>query len=422
VRYLIALTLVAVLVGCTSSRPRPLAAAGDTSSTKPFVGSPSSPDKEAAGTSTSTSQESGYLAGSVYLDRRPVTNAVIRISPAEPGDKAARLTVKSTNAGYFTAPGVEKGQRYKLVATARRGDQSWTGQTVTWANDTRIVIYLHPAPSPTATTSGTSGTVGATETDGIGHRDEGGVTMPAGSGSPPAPMPPPVITDPKQVAGGQPRRDFDSAPPPVPATIPGPSRKPMVPAPPMRDVDGVTIPKPGATPAVPRPAPPSEKKPPSTGPLLVPSCVRPGNLENFALYDFKGNRWELAEKQTGKLVLLHFWTLSCPHCPPSIPKLVELQGEWGGKGLQVVSILHDEGNLARRRQAVLNIAARYDTRYNFPVLFSERDCPVRKSMRIFSSPTLVLLDDSGREIGRWEGLDEITRRDILWHLKKRLAK
>jgi thiol-disulfide isomerase/thioredoxin len=122
------------------------------------------------------------------------------------------------------------------------------------------------------------------------------------------------------------------------------------------------------------------------------------------------------------MVLLHFWSLDCVYCPGSIPKLVEFQRKWGGKGLQVVSVLHDEGDLGRRKQGVLNVATRYETRYNFPVLFSGRDCPVRKTIGVHAYPTFILLDEAGRIKHRCEGLNEINRLDIEAHLKRGLPK
>jgi len=341
------------------------------------------------------------LAGAVIdSGRYRVANATLHVIAVDEGPKS-KLTVTTDRNGYFDVPGLEKGRRYRIVATSRRGETVLTGQAFATASDVRLNIQL---------TDSRPAVEGA-----------------SAKGDPPAEVPPPVSTDPTRIAGDRPKGDFDDPPAPPPVAIPGrdgeePSRKPTIPPPPVRDEGGITTPLAGASPATPVPAPPSRKRV-GTGPAHIPSCVRPGNIvHNFALYDFHGKRWELAERQTGKLVLLDFWKLDCPPCRAGLPELVELQEKWGKHGLQVVSVLHDEGEVEQRRARVLALAAERRTRYNFPVLFSEKDCPVRDKMEVHVYPTLFVLDEDGRIIARFEGLDEVKRRTLDGILRRTLLK
>jgi thiol-disulfide isomerase/thioredoxin len=393
--------LLATLSGCTTPKGKGPTTGGDSLPPQPFVGSPS-PDKEAAG--SLARRPMGMLAGAVIDPARyRVPNAKIQVTALEGGKSS--VTVTTDRNGYFDVPGLEKGRRYQLTATSRRGDVVWTGTAVATASDVRINIQLTESR--------------AAEASPASARSEETTELP-----------PPISTGPAadRMAGDGARGDFDLPPPSSPAAIPGPgrdgdeapSRKPSMPPPPVRE-EGVTTPLAGASPRA--PAPPAPRKRPGTGPATVPSCVRPGNtVHNFALYDFHGKSWELAERQTGKLVLLDFWKLDCPPCLAALPELIQLQESWGRHGLQVVSILHDTSNVERRRERVLAVAADRRTRYNFPVLFSEDRCPVREKMEVFVYPTLILLDENGRILRKWEGLDEANRRELVALLRSHLEK
>ncbi len=400
-RHLALLILLAAVAGCTTPKGKTAATGGDTLPPQPFVGSPG-PDKEPAG--ALAKRPLGMLAGAVVdQGRHRVANATIQVTSVD-GPKT-RLTVTSDRDGWFDVPGLEKGRRYRLTATSRRGETVWTGTAVATASDVRLNIYLNDSRPAEAAPASTKG-----------EEPGGELPPPVSSVLPPA----------DRIAGDKGKGDFDEKAPPPTVTLPGPgrepeeapSRKPSLPPPPGSD-EGITPPLAGATPAT--PAPPRKRV--GTGPAEIPSCVRPGNtVHNFALYDFNGKRWELTERQTGKLVLLDFWKLACPPCRAAVPELVELQERWGRHGLQVVSILHDKGEVEQRRRAVLRVAEERHTRFNYPVLFSEDGCPVRQKMEVFVYPTLILLDENGRILRKWEGLSDENRREMDGLLRRNLLK
>jgi thiol-disulfide isomerase/thioredoxin len=58
----------------------------------------------------------------------------------------------------------------------------------------------------------------------------------------------------------------------------------------------------------------------------------------FSLVDLKGKNLSSAD-YSGKVVLVNFWATWCPPCRKEIPKLIELQDQYGRQGFQVIGIV-----------------------------------------------------------------------------------
>lgn len=105
------------------------------------------------------------------------------------------------------------------------------------------------------------------------------------------------------------------------------------------------------------------------------------------------------ESLRGKVVLLDFWTYCCINCMHILPDLKQLERQFADE-LVVIGVhsakFADEGDADNIRQAIL----RYDIEH--PVL-------VDSAMRVWDSyavrawPTLVLIDPTGRVVGRHAG-------------------
>lgn len=67
------------------------------------------------------------------------------------------------------------------------------------------------------------------------------------------------------------------------------------------------------------------------------------------------NQWD------GKVLVLNFWATWCPPCVREVPMLVEMQGELGAKGLQIVGIAVDKRDLARDFV--------HQAQVNYPILY-----------------------------------------------------
>jgi thiol-disulfide isomerase/thioredoxin len=50
---------------------------------------------------------------------------------------------------------------------------------------------------------------------------------------------------------------------------------------------------------------------------------------------------ELVAGQKGKVVLLNFWATWCPPCVREFPEIVEIENEYGGRGVAVISVSID---------------------------------------------------------------------------------
>ena len=68
--------------------------------------------------------------------------------------------------------------------------------------------------------------------------------------------------------------------------------------------------------------------------------ARKANLE-FAVKDMRGQSVSLASFK-GKVIILDFWATWCGPCKAEIPGFVELQQQYGDKGLQVLGVSVDD--------------------------------------------------------------------------------
>mgnify|MGYP006279514847 FL=1 len=62
---------------------------------------------------------------------------------------------------------------------------------------------------------------------------------------------------------------------------------------------------------------------------------------DFTLERMNGDSFRLADHR-GEVVVVNFWATWCPPCRREIPGFIELQKEWGDKGLTFVGVSLDE--------------------------------------------------------------------------------
>jgi thiol-disulfide isomerase/thioredoxin len=136
-------------------------------------------------------------------------------------------------------------------------------------------------------------------------------------------------------------------------------------------------------------------------------------VEDFALYDIDNNVWQLSRERRGKLILLDFWFTRCPPCRAALPFMVEMDRKYRRHGLQVVGIANEAGTFPEKQAAVRQARTQYGITY--PLLFAgggTGDCPVLHQLEVMSYPTMILLDESGRIVQRFQGMDQRTKRDL----------
>lgn len=426
----------------------------------PFLGTPPADSSPAADTNNltsgaTTSKRSGVLAGRIIdQDYRLRPDAVIQVIDLEASrDGAPPLSVKANRDGYFDITGLEAGHSYRLVARVKDGGRILVGTRRVVPPDIRVAIFLaDEMPASGEQPAGDRPPPGPAASLGTPLRSDG-VTTPL-PGSPPEPsrpgtagLPPPVNTtaDPSLIAKDKEKspEGFNRDTPTAPANIAGPGRDPKSektpdgpytpPAPPITSEGKPPeqpLPASSAPMATPVPAGPSggaapvDPAPPSDGAdglganlgtttpsrAVVPSCVRVGNhVENFALYDVRGNSFELASNRKGKLVLLDFWFTDCGPCRRAIPKLNALQAKYAAHGLEVIGVTYEQGTLAEKQQTLEQARRRYGLNVQYRLLFGgggKGNCPVAEQLEVFRYPTLVLLDEQGRILMRAQGLDD----------------
>ena len=109
---------------------------------------------------------------------------------------------------------------------------------------------------------------------------------------------------------------------------------------------------------------------------------------DWTLSDVDGKPVKLSDF-SGKVVILNFWATWCPPCTEEIPTLVEIQKEYGSKGVVVVGVSVDEGGPAIVRSFLKQ------NRLNYPVVLASR-----MVTDVYDStgaiPTTYLIDRSGK--------------------------
>ena len=84
----------------------------------------------------------------------------------------------------------------------------------------------------------------------------------------------------------------------------------------------------------------------------------------FALPDIDGVE-RSSDEWDNTIRVVNFWATWCPPCIREIPLLVDIQAEYGERGVRVIGIAIDE------TEAVADFASNFD--FNYPVLVGQED-------------------------------------------------
>ncbi|MDD3448262.1 MAG: TlpA disulfide reductase family protein [Gammaproteobacteria bacterium] len=122
---------------------------------------------------------------------------------------------------------------------------------------------------------------------------------------------------------------------------------------------------------------------------------------DFSLPDPDGTL-HAASDWDGQVLVVNFWATWCPPCRREIPTFIELQQEYGARGLQFVGIAMDEADRVRDFATTLGI--------NYPLLVGEQ--AVVDAARAYGNeagllPYSAVVDRSGKIVFTWAG--ELTR-------------
>jgi len=127
-------------------------------------------------------------------------------------------------------------------------------------------------------------------------------------------------------------------------------------------------------------------------PMLPPGDLA-GAAPAFTLRDLDGSPVSLADFR-GKVVVLNFWATWCPPCRREIPDFIDLQEEYGSRGVQIVGIALDEPEKVQ--------AFARQNGMNYPVLLGSDEVSMKYG-GIEGIPTTFIIDKNGRIVNRFEG-------------------
>ena len=124
--------------------------------------------------------------------------------------------------------------------------------------------------------------------------------------------------------------------------------------------------------------------------------AKPANLD-FTVKDMNGQSVALSSFK-GKVIVLDFWATWCPPCKAEIPGFVELQKEYGEKGLQIVGVSVDD-----TVDKLSPFAAEF--KMNYPVLVGlDRDDLQDAYGPMWGIPTTFLISRDGKICRKHSGL------------------
>jgi len=124
---------------------------------------------------------------------------------------------------------------------------------------------------------------------------------------------------------------------------------------------------------------------------FLPHCSKKvketGLAPDFTLKTIDGQEITLSSLR-GKVVLLDFWATWCSPCRESIPHLVDLYKNYQEKGLQVIGMSADKGDVevVRRFSQSMEIS--------YPIILAPEE--VNRDYGVTALPTTFLIDKEGK--------------------------
>jgi thiol-disulfide isomerase/thioredoxin len=127
---------------------------------------------------------------------------------------------------------------------------------------------------------------------------------------------------------------------------------------------------------------------------FAPSEPKP--VPELVFFDATGNEVSLADFR-GEVVVLNLWATWCAPCRHEMPSLDRLQARFGGNGLEVIALSLDRGDIAKVHDVFEELGISSLALYHDPAGRAGR------ALGAPGLPTTVVIDRSGREVGRLLG-------------------
>ena len=135
--------------------------------------------------------------------------------------------------------------------------------------------------------------------------------------------------------------------------------------------------------------------------------TEPKPVPELIFFDGEGNEVTLADFQ-GEVVVLNLWATWCAPCRREMPSLDRLQAQYGGDGLEVIALSLDRGDIGKAREFFDELGISSLAVYHDPQARAGRELGAP------GLPTTILIDRTGREVGRllgpaeWDSEEAIT--------------
>lgn len=125
------------------------------------------------------------------------------------------------------------------------------------------------------------------------------------------------------------------------------------------------------------------------------ALVRPGaQVKDMQLPDSQGERHQLSQLIKGKVAVLVYWSLSCPHCQREMPRLMNLARRYNGNPFVLLTVNADGVEMNQAIEAYAK-----QQRIPGPYLIDSGPgdtLPFADTFDLFTTPTVVVVDRSGK--------------------------
>ncbi len=128
-----------------------------------------------------------------------------------------------------------------------------------------------------------------------------------------------------------------------------------------------------------------------------------GLAPDFTLKTLDGQEITLSQLK-GKVVLLDFWATWCGPCRESIPHLIQLYNDYREKGLELIGVDVDKGDVETVRRFVKSMDIPY------PIVVAPDD--VVRSYRVNGIPATILIDKEGNIRERITGFSNTIAQEL----------
>ena len=151
--------------------------------------------------------------------------------------------------------------------------------------------------------------------------------------------------------------------------------------------------------------------------VMDPSQIRIGTrVPAFKARGIFGKEVDLeALVQSGRPVILAFWSRYCKACVEKFSALVAMQTKYEPQGLQVISVNTDgeyRDGESTIREFLGTIESQRKIKINFPVIYDEKNW-IPYALGINFLPTIIAVDAQGRVLDFYQKFDEAGEAEIL---------